>query len=152
MPLTWLITYENDGKKGNDFSLIEPRDWLVKYREKLPNLVLLDHIQGQTQEGMVSKYNELISIEKDYPDAFKEPEPEVIKIKENVEKNSEKFVEETIQEMEQNVSRETEDEPINVKIDYEKQKKELKQKRIENARKAREAKKAKKKEKENLQG
>ena len=149
MPLTWLITYENEGKKGNDLSLISPLDWLIKYKEKLPNVVVLSHHERHVGAGEIYKYNELINIENDYPDVFKEPEPEP--------------------PCKEDVPCETEDEPINVKVDYEaqkeeektiptdvktdvdKRKEELRQKRVENARKAREAKKAKEEEK-NIQG
>ena len=77
MALSWLITYENEGKKGNDFSVIPPYDWLFKYREKLPNVVLLNWVQDNVPMGELPKYNKLINIEDDYPEVFKEPEPVV---------------------------------------------------------------------------
>jgi hypothetical protein len=106
MALSWLITYENEGKKGNDFSVIPPYDWLFKYREKLPNVVLLNWVQDNVPMGQLPRYNELISIENDYAEVFKEPEPEpVISGEDPIEENIESLPEEPV--VEQSISRET---------------------------------------------
>lgn len=96
MPLGWLITYENDGKKGNDFSRVTPFQWLAKYRDKLPNLVLVNWTQEQALEGDFQRYEQLIDIENDFPEVFQQNEPEPQEIIPDKEV------------LEQNVSRETE--------------------------------------------
>ena len=76
MSLCWLITYENEGKKGNDLSTVQPFRWLIKYKEKLPDLVLTNWTQENIPMNELPYYDEMINIEKDYPEVFKEPEPE----------------------------------------------------------------------------
>ena len=73
--ISWLIVYENEGKKGNDFSKIPPFEWLVKYREKLPDIVLVSWTQENVLHGWQEKYDQEINIENDFPEVFKEPEP-----------------------------------------------------------------------------
>jgi hypothetical protein len=139
--LSWLITYENEGKKGNDFSTVPPFEWLLKYREKLPNIVLVNWQQEDVRQGTQQLFNQLINIENDFPEVFKEPV-----VVGEVPENTEEVVSELPEE---NVPRETEEivewpeneadvfeEPVDPK-------EELKKKRAENLKKAREAKKAK---------
>jgi hypothetical protein len=146
--LSWLITYENEGKKGNDFSTVPPFEWLLKYREKLPNIVLVNWQQEDVRQGTQQLFNQLINIENDFPEVFKEPV-----VSGEVPENTEEVVSELPEE---NVPRETDthveigeeivewpeneadvfEEPVDPK-------EELKKKRAENLKKAREAKKAK---------
>ena len=139
--LSWLITYENEGKKGNDFSTVPPFEWLLKYREKLPNIVLVNWQQEDVRQGTQQLFNQLINIENDFPEVFKE-----LVVVGEVPENTEEVVSELPEE---NVPRETEEivewpeneadvfeEPVDPK-------EELKKKRAENLKKAREAKKAK---------
>ena len=80
MALSWLITYENEGKKGNDFSTIEPFRWLIKYREKLPNLILVNWSEESFPLNQLPLYDAAINIEKDLPEVFGEEEPEKPKL------------------------------------------------------------------------
>ena len=130
--ISWLIVYENEGKKGNDFSKIPPFEWLVKYREKLPDIVLVSWTQENVLHGWQEKYDQEINIENDFPEVFKEPEP----VKE-IEK-----MDEVLEEITE-VPRETE-----VGYGVIDPAEELKKKRLANLKKARDAKKAKTEAKE----
>lgn len=134
--ISWLIVYENEGKKGNDFSKIPPFEWLVKYREKLPDIVLVSWTQENVLHGWQEKYDQEINIENDFPEVFKEPEP----VKE-IEK-----MDEVLEEITE-VPRETE-----VGYGVIDPAEELKKKRLANLKKARDAKKAKTEAKEKEEG
>ena len=141
--ISWLIVYENEGKKGNDFSKIPPFEWLVKYREKLPDIVLVSWTQENVLHGWQEKYDQEINIENDFPEVFKEPvkEVETVKIKDDVTQDPGKFVEEVIGELEQEV-------PCVNRYGVIDPAEELKKKRLANLKKARDAKKAKTEAKE----
>jgi len=134
--ISWLIVYENEGKKGNDFSKIPPFEWLVKYREKLPDIVLVSWTQENVLHGWQEKYDQEINIENDFPEVFKEPEP----VKE-IEKMDE--VLEEITEV-----------PCETEVGYGviDPAEELKKKRLANLKKARDVKKAKTEAKEKEEG
>lgn len=82
MAFGYLITYEYKGKRGNDFSKEEPFKWLIKYKEKMPELVLEQSIGVNVPLFNLDHIDKLINIENDYPEIFKVKEPEVVVIPE----------------------------------------------------------------------
>jgi len=146
MALCWLITYENEGKKGNDFSTIKPFDWLVKYRKKLPNLILVNWSLEDHPLNNLPEYDKMINIEDDYPELFKEPEPEIVP--EIVQDVPCETVDESINDLNEILKKPDKVEIIDTELEEIAEalidpKEELKKKRVENLKKAREAKKKK---------
>ena len=73
MAMGYLIVYEYEGKKGNDFSKVEPFEWLLEYREKFPGIILYSWQEANVPLMGIDVINEKINIDNDI-----KIEPEVV--------------------------------------------------------------------------
>jgi len=64
----YLITYEYKGKKGNDISKVGLVDWILKYREKFPGIVMEKFQAVDIPLGSIEAASEQVSIDNDLSD------------------------------------------------------------------------------------
>ena len=61
----YLIIYDYKGKKGNDISKVGLVDWILKYREKFPGIVVEKFQEVDIPLGNIEVVIDQISIDKD---------------------------------------------------------------------------------------
>ena len=134
MAMGYLIIYEYEGKKGNDFSKVEPFQWILDYREKFPGIVLENWQESDVPLMNIEAMCDKISIDKDL--AVPEPE-EVVEIEPDIEPVPEEPEKVTLD------AKKDDGLSANEYIEKVTSEEELKQKRLNNLAKARKAKKKK---------
>ena len=67
MPKVNFIIYDQDGRKGNDFCIETPWEWLVKAREDYPeSIISVENFKMiELREHEFNKYNSLVGIDVD---------------------------------------------------------------------------------------